>query len=228
MSFKESFLKLFKKKNKDEINKEDAEFEYWEGRYNSENNNLANEHYKYFYTTAFDLDEEFYNDKKILDIGCGPRGSLEWADMASERIGLDPLVDKYRNFGIEKHEMEYVCAGSEKIPFEDNYFDIVCSFNSLDHVNDLEKTINEIKRVLNDEGTFLLLSELNHDPTPCEPISFSFDIVDRFKPLKIQEKKSLEKTKNGIYESIEENVLYDYSNKEKRYGIILASFKKED
>ena len=32
------------------------------------------------------------------DIGCGPRGSLEWATMAAERVGLDPPVNKYLGF----------------------------------------------------------------------------------------------------------------------------------
>ncbi len=50
--------------------------------------------------------------------------------------------------------MKYVCSGSENIPFPNNYFDIVCSFNSLDHVNDLDKSIFEIKRVIKKEVFF--------------------------------------------------------------------------
>ena len=38
----------------------------------------------------FNLDKSFYKNKRILDVGCGPRGSLEWDDMALERVGLDP------------------------------------------------------------------------------------------------------------------------------------------
>jgi len=49
----------------------------------------------------FGLSKDFYKGKKILDIGCGPRGSLEWADMTLERVGLDPpgrkiLKDNYQ------------------------------------------------------------------------------------------------------------------------------------
>lgn len=65
----------------------------------------------------FGLDNDYYNGKKILDIGCGPRGSLEWADKAKERIGLDPLVDDYVKLGTDKHMMNYVSSGSRTYSF---------------------------------------------------------------------------------------------------------------
>jgi len=68
--------------------------------------------------------------------------------------------------------MNYVSSGSEHIPFVDNYFDVVCSFNSLGHVDNLEKSISEIKRVLKVGGLFLLLTDVNHEPTECEPLFF--------------------------------------------------------
>ena len=48
-----------------------------------------NDHYKPFYTDFFGIDYSFYENKNILDIGCGPRGSLEWADNTKNRIGID-------------------------------------------------------------------------------------------------------------------------------------------
>jgi len=71
--------------------KEANELYYWRQRKNAEGT-LSNAHYKDFYTIHFGLPESFYERKVILDIGCGPRGSLEWADMALRRIGLDPLA----------------------------------------------------------------------------------------------------------------------------------------
>ena len=89
--------------------------------------------YEYFYTVFFGLDLTHYDGKKILDIGCGPMGSLEWADQASIRIGLDPLANDYRSIGAASHNMGYVAAASEYIPFADEMFDFVTSVNSLDH-----------------------------------------------------------------------------------------------
>lgn len=95
--------------------KEFNELFYWKGRKEAEGV-LSNEHCKYFYTTHFGLDEAYYRHKVILDIGCGPRGSLEWASMASRRIGLDPLTKEYMQLGANLHKMEYLDAPSENIP----------------------------------------------------------------------------------------------------------------
>lgn len=200
---------------------------YWIGR-KVEEGILSNLHYKYFYTEHFGLDKSFYNGKKLLDIGCGPRGSLEWANMASERIGLDPLVESYKALGINKHKMKYVNGKAEDIPFEDGHFDVVSSFNSLDHTDDLDRAISEIKRVLAPRGLFLLLTDVNHDPTICEPIRFSWTIVSKFSPdLRIVNERHFEKYHGGMYESILANVSYDHLNLRKRYGILSLLCIKE-
>jgi ubiquinone/menaquinone biosynthesis C-methylase UbiE len=97
---------------------------------------------------VYGINREDYRGKRVLDIGCGPLGSLEWADMTAQRVGLDPLVPRYLKMGSSKHKMEYVASGSENIPFPDGYFDFVTSLNSLDHVDNLDLTIHEIKRVV--------------------------------------------------------------------------------
>jgi len=166
--------------------------------------------------------------KRILDVGCGPRGSLEWADMADQRIGIDPLANAYLKIGAIEHSMKYVASGSENMPFSKNYFDVVCSFNSLDHVDDLNKTIYEIIRVLKSGGFFLLITDVHRKPTQCEPICFSFDIVDMFVPgLKLLVANHYEKKAGGMYESIIENISFDHTDCNERYGIVSAKFIKE-
>ena len=110
------------------------EYGYWKVKKLQERI-FTNDHYEFLYTEVFGMDTDFYRNKKILDIGCGPRGSLEWADNAGLRVGLDPLVTKYVKLGIGIHAMDYVQGFSEDIPFPGNYFDVVSSFNSLARVS---------------------------------------------------------------------------------------------
>ena len=91
---------------------------FWKWRLEQEVT-LGNAHYQPFYTSFFGLDEDHYRDKRILDIGCGPRGSLEWAHMAAERVGLDSLADEYLKLGADQHQMTYVAAPAERIPYAD-------------------------------------------------------------------------------------------------------------
>ena len=67
-------------------------------------------YYDKFYVNDLNLAYDDFADKNILDIGCGPRGSLEWADMANLRVGLDPLINEYYklNGGTLFHKMHYV------------------------------------------------------------------------------------------------------------------------
>ena len=161
--------------------KQSHELDYWKSRYRAEGP-LHGSHFQRFYTDVFGLTTDDYAGKKILDIGCGPRGSLEWANMAEERVGLDPLADKYMKLGAANHKMTYVASPSEQIPFPDGHFDIVTSFNSLDHVDDLARTIHEIKRVAKPNGRFLLIVEIDHPPTPTEPLTLTKDILNSFAP----------------------------------------------
>jgi SAM-dependent methyltransferase len=189
--------------------KEKCEFRYWRERKN-EQGELKNGHYAYFYTSYFGFEEECYRDRRVLDIGCGPRGSLEWATMAKERVGLDPLVDAYRELGIDAHGMDYACAPAEAIPFPDGHFDIVTSFNSLDHVEDLDRTLAEIRRVTKPGGWFLLITEVNHEPRPCEPITFSFDLLDRLRDaFDVVDQRAYEDNGRGVYSCIHEDIRFD-------------------
>lgn len=151
------------------IEKNVNELSYWIQQYSK--HNFHNSYYEYFYTEAFALKKADFLGKRILDIGCGPQGSLEWINYENtQKIGLDPLANKYyEQFDCKNHNMIYINAHSEDIPFPDLYFDYVSSINSLDHVDDVKKTIQEITRVLKIGGIFLLIVEINHKPTVCEP-----------------------------------------------------------
>ena len=186
--------------------------------------------YEKFYINDFNLTYEDYDGKSILDIGCGPRGSLEWADMASLRVGLDPLVNDYFRLGGGTlfHKMHYVRAYSEDMPFEDETFDFVFSINSLDHVDDLDETISEIKRVLKVGGICGIIVDTNHKPTPMEPITIDLDLKDRFLDVfEVIEERAYEVVyKTGFRDNLDNPTFYDFENREERPSILLLKFRK--
>lgn len=204
--------------------KEYHELRFWKTRPRKEDGTLANDHYEYFYTELFGLTRAWYKNKRILDIGCGPRGSLEWADMCEERVGLDPLATQYMKLGADRHKMKYVDAPSEKMPFRDNYFHVVCAFNSLDHVADYSVTIDEIKRVTKEGGSFLLIVEVNHPTSPTEPISLGWEFLDDFKSgFRIfGDVREYEISDHDIYNQIRKEDYYDRSNNVDRPAIVVA------
>lgn len=207
--------------------KQRHELRFWRQRYDAEGRSLSNDHYEKYYTRFFGLAREFYRGKRMIDIGCGPRGSLEWADMAAERVGLDPLASEYLKLGARRHRMRYVNAGSESIPFPAGYFDAAFAFNSLDHVREPGKSIAEIKRIVRPGGIFLLITEINHKPTPTEPQTLSWDVLDQFAPeFDRRWAKAFEIEGALVYQAVDRGREYDATDSTRRSALLCARFER--
>ena len=202
------------------------ELGYWRERLATEGR-LGHAHYEALYTGLVGLTADFYAGKDVLDVGCGPRGSLEWAVRARRRVGLDPLADDYRELGIDEHAMEYVTAPAEAMPFADASFDVVTSLNSLDHVDDLERTVAEMKRVLREGGHLVLVVEVGHEPTWSEPQELSWDSWRLFEPeLEPVEVGEWERGTEHMYDAAFRRERFDRSDAAPRPGVLTAVMRK--
>lgn len=94
------------------------------------------------------------NNTRILQVGIGPEDIINYFP-AGKRYAVDPLADFYKKkFKLDYGELHFLNARGEKLPFKDQFFDIVVLANVLDHVESPEKVLSEIKRVLKDNGIF--------------------------------------------------------------------------
>ena len=186
---------------------------------------LNNEFYEPFYTKAFGLSSSDYADRDVLDVGCGPRGSLDWADQARSRVGIDPLADRYRSLN-SLLKMELIQGTAEQMPFGDTTFDLVCCFNALDHVDDLEDSLNEIHRVLRPGGRFLLITDIHEAPAICEPTVVSWDLASNLQErYEVVDEKRLRRL-NGVYESVLSALPFEEDSDE-AYGLLQLHLVKK-
>lgn len=94
---------------------------------------------------------------RILDIGCGG-GFLSnaLAEDGHKVVGIDmaeDALDVARDYD-KTRSVEYIKADAYKLPFPDNSFDVVTAMDFLEHVEEPEKVIQEVSRVLKGNGQF--------------------------------------------------------------------------
>lgn len=100
---------------------------------------------------------EYATTKKVLDIGCGGQ---PYASFFPNRITVD----------IAKHRNPDILADAQSLPLKEASYEFVLCTEMLEHVEDPQKVINEIYRVLKEGGVCILttrfvypLHDIPHD-----------------------------------------------------------------
>lgn len=118
--------------------------------------NLYRNHLK----TFFGVDGQF-PESIVVDVGCGPIGIVSVIE-AKKKIGIDPLIDEYNKIYKDRQtDVEYINSKAEDIPLPDSYADIVFCVNTLNHVQDPEKVLGQIARILKPTGTLYFDVHIN-------------------------------------------------------------------
>ena len=199
------------------------ELEFWTEA--TAEHRFAGETREPFFTEHVGLERAFYDGKRILDLGCGPRRELDWAVNAAERVGLDPLAEPYRELMGDGSAMRLVAGIGEHMPFADDSFDVVASLNSLDHVDDLGRVVAEVKRVLDPGGTLIVLTDVGHRARVTEPQTFGWEVVDLFAPeLQPRLLRRLRDTGAGIDQSVRDGI--ELAPADRGAGVLVARFER--
>ena len=104
----------------------------------------------------FKLVPKNLKNKKLLDIGCGPGMHLkEYIKRGAEAYGIDISKEMLNLAKREAQKAKLKLADSYKTKFKENYFDIVTSSFLYDHVKDIGKAFQEVKRILKPGGLFI-------------------------------------------------------------------------
>lgn len=96
----------------------------------------------------------------VLDYGCGSGyGANFIADHCSHITGVDISADAihFASKNYSKPNLKYlqVPVADQGIPFEDASFDVVLSFQVIEHIADTRPYLSEIRRVLKPGGVFI-------------------------------------------------------------------------
>ncbi|MGJ8739994.1 class I SAM-dependent methyltransferase [Clostridium botulinum] len=123
---------------------------------------------EHFEVTTWGLDKfKVKEDNIILDIGCGggrtvnrlahgvPKGKVFGMDYSLDCVNFSK---KYNKDLIENGKVEIIHGSVDKMPFEDNKFDIISAVETTYFWPNLLDSFKEVKRVLKPSGKFIIVN----------------------------------------------------------------------
>lgn len=149
-----------------------ADIEIWQG------------YYKLRYKEFIDFLQLFPHKEfdQALEIGCGigyqaallsclstkvVATDVDFGQMKKHSRGIDITREFIARLG--KKNIEVVMADAQELPFKDEYFDFVYCSYSFQYIPDKRKALQEIRRVLKNEGYFFCIV-----PTATHTININF------------------------------------------------------
>ncbi|MCQ3931009.1 MAG: hypothetical protein DPW16_11175 [Chloroflexi bacterium] len=123
----------------------------------------------------YNFAREHLTDLRVLDVACGVGyGTASLAEVAHEVVGIDidlTAIDyAIEHFG-DKNNIVFSQGDASQLSFENNSFDAVCSFETIEHVPNANLFLKEVVRVLKPEGKFFVSTPLAKQSTqhPSNP-----------------------------------------------------------
>ena len=106
--------------------------------------------------------------KRVLDVACGVGlGSRLFAERGSATVMAVDISNEAIRYGREHYahpEVRYCLGDATRLPFGDQAFDVVISLETLEHVARYQLFLQEVYRMLNAGGVFVI-------STPNRPIT---------------------------------------------------------
>ncbi len=123
----------------------------------------------------------------FLDVGCGTGISTGFFK-AKDKFGADPSKELIQIAIKNYPTCEFKVAGAENLPYLDKQFDVILSLTAIQNFEDLDKGLDEIRRVCKKNGHFIL-TFLKKSPKHTKidvSIRLKFDVIK-----KIEEDKDI-------------------------------------
>ena len=117
---------------------------------------------KYEHLHRYALCLEFVTGKSVLDIASGEGyGSALLARVAESVVGVD-ISPEVVEYAVQQYSsfqnLKFLVGSCDSVPLADNSVEVVTSFETIEHHDQHEEMMLEIKRVLTSDGVLILSS----------------------------------------------------------------------
>lgn len=131
----------------------------------------------------YEFAKGYVRDRRVLDVSCGSGyGSHLLSDEAAEVIGVDISEEALKLAGdrYQAPNLSFVQADATCLDcLGECRFDVVVSFETIEHIPDYGGFLQEVKRVLRDDGLFIVSTpnRLIHSPHSRKPVN-PFHVIE--------------------------------------------------
>ncbi|MGL6106330.1 MerR family transcriptional regulator [Romboutsia sp.] len=158
---------------------------------------------------------------KILEIGCG-NGALwsknigeinEGLDITLTDVCEDMIKEAQKNLINDKEKFNFQIADPNKIPFQDESFDVIIANHILFYMKDMDKVLSEIKRVLKKDGCFYCSTIDSSNMKELENLMLEFNNHIKISEEKLSNKFGLKNGKSILSNYFTDTKEYLYEDK---------------
>ena len=127
-------------------------------------NNTSKQRFELYFPYLKESAEfQYHRNEKVLEVGVGMGTDLiEYSKFGSKVYGIDLGADQielskkmFDTLQLPYEELKV--ASAEKLPYQDNYFDLVYSFGVIHHTPNINTAVDEIYRVLKPGGRAIIM-----------------------------------------------------------------------
>ncbi len=123
--------------------------------------------------------------KKVLDVACGTGyGAALLSRAAQEVDGVDIAAEAINSANTnyaQVRNLTFAQAPCESLPFEAGAFDVVVSFETIEHIHAQAEFLDEIRRVLKPDGWLALSSPNKAEYTDKRAFSNEFHVKELYR-----------------------------------------------
>jgi SAM-dependent methyltransferase len=124
--------------------------------------------------------------KTVLDVACGEGyGSALLSRHAAQVCGVDIAADAIahgRTTYVSRTNLQLIEASCTQMPFDTARFDMVVSFETIEHIHEQAAFLGEIKRVLKPDGVLILSCPNKAEYSDKRGFSNEFHVKELYRP----------------------------------------------
>jgi len=143
---------------------------------------------------AYEFAKDFVCGKEVLDIGCGEGYGADFlANFARQVSGMDydkTIIDYAKN-KYHRENLSFSVIDVKNLDSLTEKFDIICSFQNIEHIRDTGRLLRDINNLLKVNGIFICSTCNKNDASPGKDTPFNkFHVkeylVDEFRELLVE------------------------------------------